>query len=77
MAEGRSYRVVLEWDQESKVWVVSVPALPGCFTQGASEEEAMERAKDAIECHLAGLKADGLPIPQDVSVELGRVEVTV
>ena len=35
---------------------VSVPALDGCFTQGETEEEALENAKEAILCHLEGLE---------------------
>jgi len=35
---------------------VTVPALDGCFTQGETEEEAMENAKEAILCYLEGLQ---------------------
>lgn len=34
---------------------VSVPALDGCFTQGETEEESLENAKEAILCYLEGL----------------------
>jgi predicted RNase H-like HicB family nuclease len=33
-----------------------VPALDGCFTQGETEEEALQNAKGAILCHLEGLE---------------------
>jgi len=33
---------------------VSVPALDGCFTQGETEEEALENVKEAILCYLEG-----------------------
>ena len=59
----RTYRVVLQWDDEGKAWNVSVPALPGCFTFGETVREAMERAHEAIEAHVAGLLKDGEPIP--------------
>jgi predicted RNase H-like HicB family nuclease len=36
-----------------------VPGLTGCFTQGETYDEALLRAKEAIQCHLAALaKAD-------------------
>ncbi len=73
----RTYRGVLEWDEEDKVWNVSVPALPGCFTFGKTREEALRQAAEAITCHIEGLKADGLPIPDDVPAEIERVEVNV
>jgi len=42
-----------------------VPALPGCFTQGKTVEEAMERAAEAISVHIAGLEADGEAVPEE------------
>ena len=39
------YRVVIQQDEDG-VYVAEVPALPGCVTQGATREEAVEmRAK--------------------------------
>jgi len=32
---------------------VSVPGLPGCWSQGATEAEALENVKDAIASYLA------------------------
>jgi predicted RNase H-like HicB family nuclease len=59
----RTYRVVLDWDAEWPGWAVSVPALPGCFTQGKTEAEALGRAQEAISGHLAALADIGAPIP--------------
>jgi predicted RNase H-like HicB family nuclease len=49
------FNVVLEPDEE-KGFNVIVPALDGCFTQGDTEEEALENAKEAILCYLEGLE---------------------
>lgn len=46
---------------------MTVPALPGCFTRGSTIEECRERAVEAIEVHIAGLQADGEPIPEEVA----------
>jgi len=45
------YRVKLERTDEG--YAVSCPGLPGCWSQGATEEEALEDIKDAIETYLA------------------------
>ena len=39
------------------------PDLPGCVATGLTVEEAEREIREAIEFHLEGLKADGLPIP--------------
>ena len=54
------FTIVLEPDYEAGGYNVVVPALPGCFTQGDTITEALQNAKEAIQCHLEGLKADGL-----------------
>jgi predicted RNase H-like HicB family nuclease len=58
----RTYRIVLEPGEDGG-YVVSVPALPGCFTQGATVEQAVERAHEAIEVHVAGLLLTGEAVP--------------
>jgi antitoxin HicB len=60
----RTYTIVVE-PEEAGGFMVSVPALPGCFTQGATLEECRERAAEAIEVHIAGLEADGEPVPEE------------
>ena len=45
------FDVVLETDEDG-VWVVTVPALPGCFTQGDTREEALANAREAIQLPL-------------------------
>ena len=42
---------------------VHVPALPGVVTSGATVEEALAMAREAITLHLEGLREDGLEIP--------------
>jgi antitoxin HicB len=61
----RRYTIILDYDPEADVYAVTVPALPGCFTQGKTPDEAIERAKEAIQGHLEVLAEDGEPIPDD------------
>jgi predicted RNase H-like HicB family nuclease len=35
---------------------VNCPALPGCWSQGATEDEAVENIRDAIREYLAAIK---------------------
>jgi len=44
------YKVILEQSEEG--FATSVPGLPGCHSQGASEEEAMENIRYAISEYL-------------------------
>ena len=45
--------VVLEPDEQAGGYNVTVPALPGCFTQGETVDQSLERVKDAIATYLA------------------------
>ena len=42
------FKVILKPDIEDGGFNVSCPALPGCHSQGDTEEEAIENIKDAI-----------------------------
>ena len=68
------FKVILEPEPEGG-YSVFVPALPGCASQGETEEEALANIKEAIELYLWSLKDDGLPIPES-DVILKEVEVT-
>lgn len=58
-------RQVLLYPGEDGYWVAEVPSLPGCISQGATRDEALENVKEAIELYLEVLRADGQPIPED------------
>lgn len=73
---SRRYTVLLEPDLEEGGYTVTVPALPGCITEGDTLEEALENAKDAIRSFLAYLRESGKPIPEEtVPPQLLAVEV--
>ncbi len=48
------YVVVLEESDEG--FAVSVPNLPGCHSQGVTEQEALENIADAIRDYLAAIR---------------------
>jgi len=45
------FKVILEKAEEGG-YVVYVPSLPGCVSQGETKEEAIENIKEAIEVYL-------------------------
>ena len=49
------YRVVLQQSEEG--YSVYCPGLPGCWSQGGTEEEAIENIKDAIREYLDAVEA--------------------
>lgn len=67
--------IVLEADAEG--YFVSCPALQGCYSQGETYEEAVENIKDAIRLHIEDRLAEGEGLPEQASVSLSTVEVTV
>jgi predicted RNase H-like HicB family nuclease len=58
------YTIILHPDPEGG-YTVTVPALPGCVTQGETLEEAITMAKDAIRLHVEALIAEGEPVPEE------------
>jgi len=48
------YKVILQQSEEG--FAVSVPGLPGCHSQGATEQEALENISDAIVEYLEVVK---------------------
>jgi predicted RNase H-like HicB family nuclease len=57
-----NYKVVVHESEEG--YSVSCPGLPGCWSQGATEAEALENIQDAIREYLAAI--DDLVKGQDV-----------
>ena len=53
-----AYQVVLTPEEEGG-FSVSVPALPGCFTQGETLEEARAMAMEAITLYVESLEENG------------------
>lgn len=62
----RQFTIILEPELEEGGYSVSVPALPGCRTQGETVEQCIERAKEAIAAWIADATATGEPIPAEV-----------
>jgi predicted RNase H-like HicB family nuclease len=67
------YTVILERESDGG-YVVSVPALPGCVSQGDSRAEALSNIREAIELYIDDCRAAGDPIPTEAGKEFVEVE---
>jgi predicted RNase H-like HicB family nuclease len=43
------------------------PDLPGCIATGGVREEVEKNMREAVDLHLEGLQADGLPVPEPLT----------
>lgn len=70
------YTAIFEPAEEGG-YVVSIPALPGCITEGETFEEAVKNIKDATKGYLKVLKEEGQDIPQEkADIVVTKVTVT-
>jgi predicted RNase H-like HicB family nuclease len=58
-------QVILYPDHEDGGWIVEVPSLPGCVSQGETREEALANVRDAIETWIDGARDVGMDVPAD------------
>ena len=63
------YKVIVE-PQEEGGFTVYVPVLPGCVSQGETEEEALVNIREAIEVYLESLEARGITPPSVMECEV-------
>ena len=66
------YTVVLEQEPDGG-YVASVPALPGCVSQGDTRAEALANIREAIEVYLEDCREAGDPVPTEVGTEFVEV----
>ncbi|KPQ29096.1 MAG: hypothetical protein HLUCCX14_07420 [Marinobacter excellens HL-55] len=65
------FPVALHTD-DGKQFGVTVPDIPGCFSAGSSEDEALDNAREAIQGHLELLAEMGQEIPAAQTIALHR-----
>jgi predicted RNase H-like HicB family nuclease len=58
-------RQVMIYRGEDGFWVAECPSLPGCISQGETQESALANVKEAIQAYIGALRADSLPVPED------------
>ncbi len=58
------YSVFIKYDPIDKIYVASVPELPGCMAHGNTKEQALKEIETAKELWIETALEDGLPIPE-------------
>ena len=74
--QKQTFQLVFESDKEGG-YTVTVPALPGCVTYGATMQEARVMAREAIELYMEDMLARKEKIPEHTNTLWGTIEVDV
>ena len=70
-SQTKSKRKVLLYPGEDGYFVVEVPSLPGCISQGKTREEALGNIEEAISLYIEVLEDRGEFVPED------KIEIVV
>ena len=62
------HRFLVVIEKTSRNYSAYAPDLPGCVATGKTAAQAEKVMHEAIQFHLEGLKADGLPIPKSSAI---------
>jgi predicted RNase H-like HicB family nuclease len=74
MQEGMKMKLVVTLERdETGMIVAECPAIPGCISQGHTEDEALDNIREAIVACVETRAANGMP----VTVAVREVEVSV
>ncbi len=58
-------RQVVIYPGEDGFFVAECPSLPGCISQGATREQAIENIREAIQLYIETLLDHGQPVPEE------------
>jgi predicted RNase H-like HicB family nuclease len=61
------YAIVIEKDETTGSYGAYAPDLPGCGAAADTLDEVEQLIREAVQFHLEGLRAEGLPIPEPVT----------
>jgi len=70
--ETMKFIVTIDRDEDG-IFIVECPSIPGCVSQGKTEQEAIENIKDAIKQCLEVRAERGMPL----TVSMRQIEVIV
>lgn len=59
-----TFEIVIEKEPEDPGYLAYSPTLPGCFSNGATIEDAKRNIREAVQQHVASLQAHGQAIAQ-------------
>ena len=64
------FSVTIDRDEDG-AWIAECPSIPGCVSQGATKDEALENIKEAIQLCLEVRAEKGIPL----TIETRQIEV--
>lgn len=70
------FKIILKKGEDG-YYTATVPSLPGCISQGKTEEEAKRNIKEAIELHVESLAEDGIPIVKEKDTKEEEIQVSL
>jgi predicted RNase H-like HicB family nuclease len=71
------YDILVTHDPDSGLYLAEVPDLPGCYSQGITDEEATANIRESIALHLQTLREAGNDVPPQATHALRSVEVAM
>jgi antitoxin HicB len=70
------YRAILERDEDGG-YVASIPALPGCVSQGGARQQVITNIREAADVYLEDCIACGDPVPTEAGREYFDLETSI
>lgn len=58
------YSIFIQYDENDKIFVASIPELPGCMAHGKTKESALQELDTVKDLWLECAKEEGAPIPE-------------
>lgn len=73
----KTFTAYIEWDTETKLYVGTVPGVPGAHTQGVSLDELHENLKEVLELCLEEMRETDETVEFPQFFGLQQIEVSV
>ncbi len=74
----KHFKVILEWDDEEKVFITYVPILNNLSTYGDTRDDALANTKEAILGYIEAAQKEGILIQEDRNpIEWVDMEIAV
>jgi antitoxin HicB len=61
--DASHYSVIIQWSEEDRVYVVTLPEWGGCHTHGSTYEEAAKNAREVLEMLIETERQEGRELP--------------
>ena len=57
------YSMLIQWSEEDRAYVVTLPEFPNCRTHGDTYEEAVRNGREVLDLVIESYQEDGLSLP--------------